>query len=78
MVILITGISSGFGRAMAQQLSADGHTVYGTVRREVEQLPGVHYLRADVRDTAAVQAAVEAVLEAEGWKPYFFSSFLEI
>lgn len=66
MVILITGISSGFGLAMAQRLCADGHTVYGTVRREVEQLPGVHYLRADVRDTVSVQAAVEAVLAAEG------------
>ncbi|MBQ1831259.1 MAG: SDR family oxidoreductase [Bacteroidales bacterium] len=66
MVILITGVSSGFGLAMARQLSADGHTVYGTVRRDVEQLPGVHYLRADVRDTASVQAAVEAVLASEG------------
>ena len=66
MVILITGVSSGFGLAMALQLNADGHTVYGTVRRDVEQLPGVHYLRADVRDTASVQAAVEAVLAAEG------------
>lgn len=66
MIILITGISSGFGLAMAQRLCADGHTVYGTVRREVEQLPGVHYLRADVRDTAAVQAAVDTVLFAEG------------
>ena len=66
MVILITGISSGFGLAMARQLSADGHTVYGTVRRDVEEIPGVHYLRADVRDTASVQAAVAAVLAAEG------------
>lgn len=66
MVILITGISSGFGLAMARQFAADGHTVYGTVRRDVEQLPGVHYLRADVRDAASVQAAVEAVLSAEG------------
>ena len=66
MVILITGISSGFGLAMARQLSADGHSVYGTVRRDVEQLPGVHYLRVDVRDTVSVQAAVQAVLEAEG------------
>ena len=57
MIILITGISSGFGLAMARQLAAEGHTVYGTVRRDVEQLPGVHYLRADVRDTASVQAA---------------------
>ena len=66
MIILITGISSGFGLAMARQLNADGHTVYGTVRRDVEQLPGVHYLRADVRDTASVKAAVDAVLAAEG------------
>ena len=66
MVILITGISSGFGLAMARQLQADGHSVYGTVRRDVEPLPGVHYLKADVRDTASVQAAVEAVLKAEG------------
>ena len=66
MIILITGISSGIGLAMARQLNADGHTVYGTVRRDVEQLPGVHYLRADVRDTASVKAAIDAVLAAEG------------
>lgn len=66
MVILITGISSGFGLAMARQLAADGHTVYGTVRREVEPLPGVNYLHADVRDTGSVQAAVQAVLLTEG------------
>ena len=66
MIILITGVSSGFGLAMARQLSAGGHTVYGTVRRDVEPVPGVHYLRADVRDIASVQAAVAAVLSAEG------------
>ena len=66
MIILITGVSSGFGRAMAQQLSGEGHQVYGTVRRDVPELPGVHYLRADVRDTSSVQAAVSAVLAAEG------------
>ena len=66
MIILITGVSSGFGLAMARQLSAEGHTVYGTVRRDVEPVPGVHYLRADVRDTASAQEAVAAVLSAEG------------
>ena len=40
MIILITGISSGFGRAMAEQLSADGHTVYGTHRNATDLLPG--------------------------------------
>ena len=58
MVILITGISSGFGLETARLLSQEGHTVYGTVRREVEQLPGVHYLTVDVRDREAVKSAV--------------------
>ena len=66
MVILITGVSSGFGLAMARQLSAEGHTVYGSVRRDVKKVPGVHYVKADVRDRAAVRAAVYAVLQAEG------------
>lgn len=33
-LILITGVSSGFGRALAQQALAAGHTVVGTVRSE--------------------------------------------
>jgi len=39
MVILITGISSLFGEAMTRRLSADGHKVYGTHRRDVERIP---------------------------------------
>ncbi|MGA7437489.1 MAG: oxidoreductase [Luteibacter sp.] len=31
-IILITGVSSGFGRALAQEALAQGHTVVGTVR----------------------------------------------
>ena len=33
MVILITGITSGFGKAMAAKLSSEGHKVYGTHRK---------------------------------------------
>lgn len=33
-VILITGVSSGFGLALAQEALADGHRVIGTVRNE--------------------------------------------
>ncbi|RYF04011.1 MAG: oxidoreductase [Oxalobacteraceae bacterium] len=31
-LLLVTGVSSGFGRALAQQALADGHRVAGTVR----------------------------------------------
>lgn len=66
MVILITGISSGFGLEMARRLSSDGHTVYGTVRRDVPMLDGVHYLRADVGKESDAVASIGAVIAAEG------------
>lgn len=66
MVILITGITSGFGRAMAGRLSADGHKVYGTYRRDSEQIPGVTYLKADVQDEASLRSAVNTVMDKEG------------
>ena len=66
MVILITGITSGFGRAMACRLAADGHKVYGPYRRESEQLPGVTYLRADVSYPSDCENVVKKVVDAEG------------
>lgn len=66
MVILITGITSGFGRAMAQQLCADGHNVYGTYRKDSEQIAGVTYLKADVQDEASLRSAVNSVMAKEG------------
>ena len=66
MIVFITGISSGFGLETARLLSEEGHTVYGTVRREVEPLPKVHYLCADVRDREAVAEAVRQIVEKEG------------
>ena len=47
MVILITGITSGFGKAMAEALQADGHKVYGTHRKASDFIPGVHYIKAE-------------------------------
>jgi len=66
MVILISGISSGFGLETARLLAQEGHTVYGTVRREVPHLPDVHYLQVDVRDRQAVTDAVGQVVAQEG------------
>lgn len=51
---------------MAKRLSSEGHTVYGTVRRDVEHLEGMHYLRADVRCEGDAIAAVNCVVQAEG------------
>lgn|SRR5574344_58170 len=66
MVILITGITSGFGRAMAEKLNADGHKVYGTHRRATDFIPGVTYIAADATDEKQVEAAVKQVVDAEG------------
>ena len=66
MVILITGITSGFGKAMAEKLSSQGHKVYGTHRKEVEHIPGVTYIKAEATDDAQVEAAVRQVIDAEG------------
>lgn len=66
MVILITGITSGFGRAMARQLNLDGHKVYGTYRKDSDPLPGVNYIKADVCDDESLKDAVSQVMEAEG------------
>ena len=41
-VVLITGISSGFGKQTAEYLAQKGYTVYGTVRKEVEGDSAVH------------------------------------
>lgn len=66
MVILITGIGSGFGKQMAQRLSADGHKVYGTYRSASEFIPGVEYIRADVTCDDDCRQAVETVVKKEG------------
>ena len=66
MVILITGITSGFGKAMAERLSAEGHTVYGTHRKAKELIPGAHYIKAESTVQQEVEAAVRQVMDEQG------------
>lgn len=63
-VVLITGVSSGIGRATAELLAQQGCQVFGTVRQlaGAVALPGVELLAMDLRDEASIQRAVEAVL----------------
>jgi short-subunit dehydrogenase len=65
-VILITGISSGFGKQISELLALQGHTVYGTVRKEIESNSKVNILRLDLTDTNSIKKAVETVLQKEG------------
>lgn len=64
-VILITGISSGFGKETATLLARQGHTVYGTVRKETDTDPLVKVLKMDLADGATIVSAVNEVLKNE-------------
>ena len=65
-VILITGVSSGFGRETALMLSDAGHKVYGTVRKLPATLGNVQVLQMDLTDHASIKKAVELIIAKEG------------
>jgi short-subunit dehydrogenase len=68
--VLITGCSTGIGRATAEHLARQGHTVYATARRldSIRDLEahGCRLLELDVTDEDSMAAAVKAVEDAEG------------
>jgi NAD(P)-dependent dehydrogenase (short-subunit alcohol dehydrogenase family) len=65
-IILITGISSGFGRQTAELLAAKGHTVYGTVRRDAEVSSLVNGIKLDLTNIDSIRQAVQTILQKEG------------
>jgi NAD(P)-dependent dehydrogenase (short-subunit alcohol dehydrogenase family) len=68
--VLITGCSSGIGRATAERLARGGWTVYATARRldSIRDLEagGCRLLALDVTDEASMREAVSTVEQAEG------------
>lgn len=71
--LLITGVSSGFGRALAQEALAMGHRVVGTVRdeqarREFEALAASNAIGRilDVTDYDAIDGVVADIEETVG------------
>ncbi len=68
--VLITGCSTGIGRATAEHLADKGWTVYATARRPESiadlKAKGCRTLALDVTDEASMQAAVDEVEAAEG------------
>jgi NAD(P)-dependent dehydrogenase (short-subunit alcohol dehydrogenase family) len=74
-VVIITGASTGFGRATAKRLAGAGMRVFGTSRQApptdspapARPEPGtVTLLRLDVRDDASVRDCVAAVIDRAG------------
>lgn len=70
-VIVVTGASSGFGKASVDYLAGCGHRVYGTSRqadypasRPTTRFPKI--IPMDVCEAASVDSAVEFVLQCEG------------
>ena len=62
---VVTGGSSGIGRATAAALARAGCLVYEFSRREIPQ-EGVRHLSVDVTREEAVQDAVNQILSEEG------------
>ncbi len=65
-VAVITGASSGIGKATAQTLQQAGYRVFGTSRKAASGTGGITMLVCDVTDEVSVQAMVAEVLKQAG------------
>lgn len=63
-VVLITGVSSGIGRATAIKFATQGCRVFGTVRNpeKAQTIPGVTLVEMDIRDQASVQRGIDSII----------------
>ena len=69
-VVLVTGCSTGIGRALVRELRTQGMRVFASARRPESiadlSAEGIETIRLDVNDTASIREAVATVLERAG------------
>ena len=66
-VVLITGASSGIGKAIATFLADKKYIVYGTSRNpKVKEIDGFKMIALDVLKTETIEKAVELVIAEQG------------
>src|SRR5580700_7207899 len=69
-VVLVTGCSTGIGRAVARELKARGHRPFATARRPESlaelSAEGIEALALDVNDPRSIEQAVGAVIGRVG------------
>src|ERR1051326_2529528 len=65
---LVTGVSSGIGREIAQLLAERGARVFGTVRnpQSGSPIPGVEVVRMEVTDDASVNETIQSIVQKTG------------
>jgi NAD(P)-dependent dehydrogenase (short-subunit alcohol dehydrogenase family) len=63
-VVVVTGVSSGIGRAAAERFAKRGCRVFGSVRNpaKTQPIPGVELVEMDVRDDTSVQRGVQTII----------------
>lgn len=65
-VVLITGASSGIGRAIGEFLHEKGYKVYGSSRNpKYKERNGIHFITLDVTDKNSITAAIDGVMKRE-------------
>lgn len=64
IVVVVTGVSSGIGRAAAAKFATQGCQVFGTVRNasKVQPIPDVELVEMDIRSEASVEDGVQTII----------------